>query len=245
MLKGASCRFMEVSYIIENANKLIRVAVIDSGINMSIPELSQCVIASTGFSIDDKGNIFEDSGMKPRHSHGTVVAMSIRHICSSVEFISINILNERLKTNGRVLIHAFRQALSYKPDIINLSLGTTSWQYKLSLWQIVRQAERQNTIVVAAAENRGQKCYPAYIKGVAAVKGDFYEKYSCYGYENGFFYAPCHINGIEALKNFEGAADASGSSISAAYMTGYIALERYKNDYTSVRETMKHIKQCK
>jgi hypothetical protein len=67
--------------------------------------------------VNDEGYIVEDKSLKPRHEHGTAISMIIRDICENVEFISVNILNERLTTDGRVLIHAFREALSYKPDI--------------------------------------------------------------------------------------------------------------------------------
>lgn len=233
---------MEVADIIHNTDKPIRIVVIDSGIDRSIPELSQIVSLSTGFYINDIGHIIQEKGMQPRHEHATVIALIIKHICSSIELISINILNERLKTNGKVLTYAFEHALAYNPSIINLSLGTTRLRYKLPLWWLVKKAARQNAIVVAATERSGRICYPAYIKGVVGVKGDSDEQNTAIRYEEGFFYAPSHIGMIKGIEHFKEETERSGTSISAAYITGYIASILSNYHHTSNRETINSLK---
>lgn len=233
---------MEVADIIHYTDKPIRIVVIDSGIDTSIPELAQIVPISTGFYINDIGHVVQQKEMQPSHEHATVIALIIKHLCDSIELISINILNERLKTNGKVLTYAFEHALAYNPNIINLSLGTTSLRYKLPLWWLVKKAAKQNTIVVSAAENSGRICYPAYIKGVVGVKGDKNEENAGIRYEDGFFYAPSHIDRIKGIEHLIKMTERSGTSISAAYITGYIASILSNYDNTSNRKTINNIK---
>lgn len=168
--------------------------------------------------------------------------MAILQICKNIELISINILDSKLTTDGRVLIHAFRYALSYSPDIINLSLGTLKWRYKLSLWKIARQAIKQNTIVVAAMSNSGDKSYPASMKGVVGVKGDIEMDYKCYRYGDGYFYTNSNADWIPGVDRIIGGVRVEGSSISTAIMTGHIAELISTHSNLGVREVLEHLK---
>lgn len=182
---------------------------------------------STGIRINDSGYIIQDDCMKPTHEHGTAIALTIRHICEDVEIISINILNERLSADGRVLLCAFQKALSYKPDIIHMSLGTTRWIYKYQLRKLVKKASKLSVIVVSAADNYGTKSYPAYLKGVAGVKGCKMSDYMKVKFRNGFFYAPFDIHNIRGINELDLGGYMSGNSMAAGYITGHIATLKY------------------
>jgi hypothetical protein len=164
----------------------------------------------------------------------------IKHICSNVEFISINILNENLATDGRVLIHAIEQTVQFKPDIIHMSLGTTKWRHILPIKRIIKQARKKNIIVVSAADNEGSRSYPAYLKGVVGVKALNTGKFEDMYFQKGFFFAPFHtwgIPGTEGLKS----KNCGGSSMAAAYVTGAIARIKLENSLYTGEETQKKI----
>jgi hypothetical protein len=200
----------------------IRIAVIDSGIDLNKPGLDNCVIASTGFEVNKDGYIAENLNMKARHEHGTIIAMIIRHICNDVQFVDINILDENLSCDGRILITAMEKALEYEPDIMHLSLGTTKFRYKSALQRIVNTACKLNCLTVAAANNRNIKSYPAFLKNVIAVKCSMEnDKRSIY-YRDGFWFAPPSAAGVAGIEQMN-YCNMMGSSMAAAYITGYMA----------------------
>lgn len=195
--------------------------------------MNECVIHSTGFDINNEGYIEENSSMPVRSLHGTTVAAIIRHICSNVEFISINILNENLSTDGRILLYSLSRVFDYKPDIIHMSLGTLKKRYIFPMKKIVREAERLNIPIVAAAQNSGKVSYPAYLKGVIGVKSDRFDDCTQFSYKDGFFLAPAGTEGIGCIREIPDMRNARGTSMSAAYISGHLAaiLKNNKNLY--------------
>lgn len=131
-------------------------------------------------------------------------------------------------SDGRVLVHSLKKILLYSPDIIHLSLGTTSPRYIFQLKRIVRKAIKKNIIIVCSANNHGLKSYPAYLKGVVGVKASSNDINAGIKYENGFFYAPSMVIDELNLINISKRKQLKGTSISAAYITGYLALIKYE-----------------
>jgi Subtilase family. len=189
------------------------------------------VIHSTGFGINSQGYIGENSGLPIRSLHGTTVAAIIRHICCAVEFISINILDENLSTDGRILLYSLSRVFDYKPDIIHMSLGTLKKRYIFPMKKIVREAERLNIPIVAAAHNSGKVSYPAYLNGVIGVKSDRFDDCMQFSYRDGFFVAPAGTEDIGCIRDIPDMRNARGTSMSAAYISGHLAgiLKNNKN----------------
>ncbi len=210
---------------------------IDSGISEKIPDLSNYVVHSTGFDINSEGYISENATMPVRNLHGTTVALIIRHICSDVEFISINILDENLSSDGRVLIYALRKVFDYKPDIIHMSLGTLKKRYIFPLSKIAKEAKRQNIHIVAASENSGEVSYPACLKNVFGVKSANFDDYMQYFYKEGFFYAPGGTEGVDSIQKIPCIKNTRGTSLSAAYISGHLARILKDNNSISFKET--------
>ncbi|SKC87693.1 Subtilase family protein [Maledivibacter halophilus] len=131
-------------------------------------------------------------------------------------------------SDGRVLVHSLKKILLYSPDIIHLSLGTTSPRYIFQLKRIVRKAIKKNIIIVCSANNHGLKSYPAYLKGVVGVKASSNDINAGIKYENGFFYAPSMVIDEFNLINISKRKQLKGTSISAAYITGCLALIKYE-----------------
>lgn len=225
----------------EEIKRKVKIAVIDSGIDTKISDLKNYVVHSTGFGINNDGYITENSNTPVRNLHGTAVAMIISNICSDVEFISINILDENLLTDGRVLAYSLSRVFDYNPDIIHMSLGTLKKRYIFPMKKIIKEAKRLNIQLVAAADNLGKVSYPAYLKGVFGVKSDMFDDYTRYSYKDGFFYAPLGTSGIECIEKLPYIRDAKGTSMSAAYISGHLA-EILKNNnnfsYKEVKEVL-------
>ncbi len=203
--------------------KAVTVAIIDCGINTSVSDLNKYVIKSTGFHMVENGIIIEDHKMDVKNEHGTLIALIIRDLYPDVKLISINILNEKLVTDGSVLLYAMNEAISYKPDIIHLSLGTRKWRYIWPLRKLVKKSLKNNIAVVAASDNRGRRSYPAFLKKCIGVRvSSISNNKNHYYYKDKFFFAPFNgerINGVEELS----CRSAGGTSIAAAYITGHLA----------------------
>lgn len=219
----------------------VKIAIIDSGINTEISDLKNYVVHSTGFGINNDGYISENSNIPVRNLHGTAVAMIIRHICTDVEFISVNILDENLLTDGRILAYSLSKVFDYNPDIIHMSLGTLKKRYIFAMRRIVKEAKRLNIQLVAAADNSGNVSYPAYLKGVFGVKSDMFNDCTLYSYKDGFFYAPLGTDGIECIQRIADIRAAKGTSMAAAYISGHLA-EILKNSnnlsYNEAKEVL-------
>ncbi|NJK97843.1 MAG: S8 family serine peptidase [Bacteroidales bacterium] len=150
--------------------KKVLIVVIDSGIDTSVSDLNNYVFKSTGYRVNEEGYIAEFPEIKNSEIHGSAISLIIREYCKNVELISINILNEKLTTDSRVMIYAMNEALKLNPHIIHMSMGTTKRKYRKYIQEIVTEAKEKNIMVVAACNNMGFKSYPAFIDGVIGVK---------------------------------------------------------------------------
>jgi hypothetical protein len=206
---------------INNEVRKIRIVIIDSGISRNESYLKNSIKKEIGFEFNTNRDVIELHNPKIKHEHGTVIAKTIKSMCSDVEFISINILDENLSANGRVLIEALKQSLTYKPQIVHLSLGTTKLKYWYSLKKLTRILNKNNIIVVSAANNEGKRSYPAYFKDVVGVKGTNINNDGFY-YDDEFFYSSLYLPEV-LCKDNEKYKRICGNSISAAYITGHIS----------------------
>lgn len=205
-----------------NNRRNINVVIIDSGINSQIADLNDYVQASTGFEVNHNGYIVEKPDKLVENQHGTAISLIIKYVCSHVKFISINILNKKLKTDNRILVYALRRVLELQPDIIHLSLGTTRWTNKFSIERIIKEAIRKKIVIVASAHNSGRISYPAHSKRVIGVKGDFDVPVWGYYYRRKYFFAPLGVQNIPGIEELEGDT-LMGTSMSSAYITGHVA----------------------
>lgn len=222
--------------------KNVVIAVIDSGIDASIADLGNHVIKSTAYRVNSEGYIGEFSDLKSSNMHGTCVSLVIRDACNAVDLIDINILNEKLSTDSRIMMYAMYEAIKFHPDIIHMSLGTTKKQYSTDIEEVVVAANEKGIVVVSACNNMGFKSYPACLDGVVGVKtvkhrlpigGLFYKK-------GRYYHAPSNMCGIRGMEELEGKG-MFGTSISAAYMTGYIANVIYHENIRGYHEVMERL----
>ena len=204
--------------------KKVSIAVIDSGIDASVSDLSNFLLKTTGYRINQEGYIAEAPDIKPSSLHGTSISLIIRDICKDVQFLSMNILDEKMTTDSRIMIYAMNEAVKLKPDIIHLSLGTTNWRYRSYMKHIVAKATEMNIIIVASYNNNSfWHTYPACIKGVIGVKtSKLLIKKDAYFKKRGCYYAPFSMIDIYGTENLD-TNKMRGTSISAAYITGHIA----------------------
>lgn len=220
--------------ILNESNKKNAVVVlIDSGIDGQKCNLDKYIGYSTTYKLGLNGKVIEDKNHILKHEHGTAISMVIKSMCEDVEFICLNILDENLQSDGRVLLHAMKKALVFKPDVIHCSLGTSSKKYWFSLSRYIWKARKQGTFIVAAKSNNGEISYPAHIRGVIKVAGSMKCNAEKLYYLENTFYAPFGLEGIEGNEELVNASMA-GNSIAAAYITGYICNLKMQNKMNEI-----------
>jgi subtilisin family serine protease len=196
----------------------VRIAVIDSGINLSHPHISAPTraLAVPGISEDAVDQL----------GHGTAVTAAIQEKAPDAEYLAIKLFSASLRTTTALLIRAFEYALEQDVSIINLSLGTPNFNYRPEFERLVRSAERAGTVVVSARADTENPVLPGCLPGVISVDVDWdlaRDKYQViidplgqrYFAASGF---PRSLPGVPPKRNLH------GISFAVANMTGFAAL---------------------
>ena len=219
------------------SGKGVKIAVIDSGITLTHPDLQtagisdgyNCVLGATDpYDCSDKVG------------HGTMVCGLIVAQCDNeigicglapdAQIIPIKI-TEKNSFSYSALFSGLEQALKTDCDIIHMSLGgPITDKNALSVMEdYIRQAEEKGIIVVAAAGNSGHSGnelnYPAAfdsVIGVGSLDEDLSVSYFSQKNESVFVTAPG--NQILSLYSNGGYTTGLGTSLSAPMVTAAISL---------------------
>ena len=215
----------------------IKVAIIDTGCDVSHPDLKDRIIDVRNFTDDDKGAI---NNVTDYATHGTATASVI---ASSGKIIGVApkcellILKALTRTGGKIdwVISAIKYAIQQKVDIINMSLGCS--QSSPEMYEAIKRAIDRNIIVVAACGNNGDNNpntnelnYPASFNECVSVGSVRYSKgtsrFSASNNEvdlvafgegyNGRGILTCYPNNLYK--------EQKGTSFSAPFVSGALAL---------------------
>lgn len=165
----------------------ISIAIVDSGIDVTHPDLSSKVISSVNFSTSATSSDVYGHGT---HVAGTAAAAT--NNATGVAGVGYNTSLQNVKVlgdDGTGAWSAVAQGITWATDhgakVINLSLGGTTASSTVE--SAVNYAWNNGVVVVAAAGNNGSSAafYPAYYANVIAVaatdSNDLLASYSDYG----------------------------------------------------------------
>ncbi len=210
----------------KRTGKGIRIAVIDSGVNMNHPHIIVKPVA--GASVGAGGE-FNAADFTDHLGHGTAVMAAIQEKAPEAEYIAIKLFDASLRTRTEYLLSAIDWALQKGVHLINLSLGTVRLDFADAFNTIVRDAAAKGTILLAAREALGREgnatpCLPGCLPGVLGVGLDWdcpRHRYRVKQSGSSVFFCasgyPRPLPGRPAEKNL------NGISFAVANITGFAA----------------------
>jgi subtilisin family serine protease len=133
----------------------VTVAVVDSGVDATHPDLTGRVIRAA--HVKEAGKDYRIvEGAVPKNAdvygHGTAVSSIIVGLAPNAKIIDIRVLDENNVGTGEALLAGFQHAVEQKARIINMSLACRA-KFAAGLHALCETAYRQNQIVVAAKRN--------------------------------------------------------------------------------------------
>src|SRR5215204_6001109 len=139
----------------------VSVAIIDSGIDTSHPDLDGKIAESVEARLDAKRVVFEPSEAGDSAGHGTACAGIISTIAPDAELYSVKVLGAGGLGDGQAFLAGLEYAINKRCRIINLSLGTTKPQFFAPLHDLLDRGYQAGCVVVAAANNLPQPSFPS------------------------------------------------------------------------------------
>ncbi|MGM9923665.1 MAG: S8 family peptidase [Bacillus sp. (in: firmicutes)] len=139
--------------------KGIKVAVLDTGCDVSHPELRNRIIGGRNFTKDDKGNreVFKDYNGHGTHVAGTIAAerndSGVAGVAPEADLLIVKVLDRNGSGTYEGIIQGIQYAIEQKVDIISMSLGGPT--DLPALHEVIKQAVAEGILVVCAAGNEG------------------------------------------------------------------------------------------
>jgi subtilisin family serine protease len=152
----------------------VKVAIIDSGIDASHPEIAGRVHSGVICSATADGKVeiipVDPTANNDTYGHGTAVASIIARIAPHASFIDIRVLGGNNLGSADAMLAGFAFANRSEANLMNMSLAVGE-TYLPRLIPLTDQAYRRGKIVVAATRNRPleDEGYPASIIPVIGV----------------------------------------------------------------------------
>ncbi|WP_449339459.1 S8 family serine peptidase [Streptomyces chartreusis] len=215
----------------------VTVAVVDSGVDASHPDLSGQVLPGKDFT--GSGNPHEDSdghgtamaSLIAGHGHGSAGSAGVMGLAPKAKILPVRAYVTEDKIDTESWVAGVRYAVEQGASVINLSLGDSQAYPGSKAAKAIAYAQEHDVVVVSATGNDGGTVtYPAALPGVVAVsaldKGlNFWSKSNT---GNVTVAAP----GVETAQadptTSSGYAVADGTSGSAAYVSAIVVLLRSK-----------------
>jgi subtilisin family serine protease len=209
----------------------LRIAVIDSGVNVRHPHIS----ATTHGVVF--GSESDDSSSDDPIGHGTAVMAAIQEKAPAAEYFALKLFGASLRTTTGRLIEAIEWTIENRMDVVNLSLGTSNFDYRDKLQSLVERAAAAAILLVSARSAGPNPVLPGVLQGVIAVDVDWdltRDRYRVSDADGSpYFLAsayPRPLPGVPPSRNL------NGISFAVANMTGFVAQACEARQSRSFRE---------
>ncbi|MCR2043149.1 S8 family serine peptidase [Anaerosalibacter massiliensis] len=150
----------------------IKVAIVDSGIDLDNTYLTKYIIKGKSFILDESNRkIIEGNDIRDSYGHGTSCAYTILRQNESVEIFPIKILNSLGRTSSKCLLEGLKFLIDTDIKLINISLATVNFDREKEFIDICKELIDRNKIIVASMDNMFRESLPAILPGVIGVRG--------------------------------------------------------------------------
>ncbi len=250
--------------------KPVRVAVIDTGVDIKNPQLQHAVDAAAGKNLLPKGlkdketnepiARGKENGTTDTVGHGTKAAGIIAArpmkgtgfvgLAKDAKIIPVEQNDAEGDGTPNTLAQAIDYAVGQRASVINISQDTTGGvDPGPPLSTSVAKAIKAGVVIVASAGNDGgnrkhKKTYPASYPGVLAVAASDRNNERAYFSQSGDF-VDVAAPGVDMVSTVPGGGHCadSGTSFSAPYVSGVVALVKAKHPDWTPQEITAQIEQ--
>ncbi|WP_264739222.1 S8 family peptidase [Cytobacillus firmus] len=220
----------------ETKGKGIKIAVLDTGCDLSHPDLKDRITGGRNFTDDDNSdpNIFKDYNGHGTHVAGTIAAhendAGVIGVAPEADLLIVKVLNKDGSGQYEWIINGIHYAIEQNADIISMSLGGPADVPELH--DAIKAAVKKNILVVCAAGNEGdgddstdEFAYPGCYNEVISVGAINLERDSS-EFTNSHNEIDLVAPGEEILSTFLNGkyATLSGTSMAAPHVSGALAL---------------------
>ncbi|MFG3657806.1 type VII secretion-associated serine protease mycosin [Streptomyces sp. NPDC047706] len=247
----------------------VRVAVVDTGVDVTNPQLRDAVDAKAGINVlpknlkDENGDPIErgkENGTSDAVGHGTKVAGIIAArpatgtgfvgLAPDATIIPIQQNDAEGHGDTGTLATAIRHAIEAKAGVINISQDTSdAAKPDPDLERAINEAIDRDIVVVASAGNDGvggnvKRTYPASYAGVLAVAASDRNNERASFSQSGDF-VDVAAPGVDMISTVPkgGHCSDSGTSFAAPYVAGVVALVRSKHPDWTAQQIVAQIEQ--
>jgi subtilisin family serine protease len=151
----------------------VKVAIIDSGVETSHPDLAGLELADDVAVADDGMRVTTGpGGGRDVFGHGTAIASILRRVAPEVTIGSFRVLDERLGSRTAIIREGVRQAIDRGYHILNCSFGCRGEaQFVMQYKEWVDEAYLKGIHVVSACNNYDFSVpeWPGYFPSVITV----------------------------------------------------------------------------
>lgn len=210
----------------------VTVAVIDSGVETTHPDLGGKVVRSVKVELDGAGDpvVLEDGESIDVVGHGTACAGIIHALAPAADIVSIRVLGSDNRGKGTLFAAGLEWAIDQGLSVANLSLSSRSEALFGAFHLLADQAYFANVLLVSAANNVPGPSYPSLFAAVVSVAAhDVADPFT-------YFYNPrppveFGALGVDVQVAWKDAGRivATGNSFAAPHIAGIAALIRSKH----------------
>jgi major intracellular serine protease len=139
--------------------KGVTIAILDTGCDLTHPDLKERIIGGRNFTQDDKGikEVFRDYNGHGTHVAGTIAATmnqkGVVGVAPEANLLIVKVLDRNGSGQYEWIINGIYYAIEQKADIISMSLGGP--EDVPELHEAIQKAIANNILVVCAAGNEG------------------------------------------------------------------------------------------
>jgi uncharacterized NAD-dependent epimerase/dehydratase family protein len=149
----------------------LRIAVIDTGVDPSHPDLAP-VIGGARLEVGADGGVRVGDDWHDEAGHGTACAgVASRGVSARLELLAVRVVDDLGTSTVRLLEAAIPWAVARGARVVNVSLGAPVWQEdaRARLGAVCAEATRNGALVIAAAGPEGTRALPAVLEEVVSV----------------------------------------------------------------------------